>query len=463
MASQDRGKERGSRKLMKKRKEPGKETRGMSLDIPERFKDGDDAQEDVTAPKRNDTMSMNQSLFSMIARAGQQSQVDLGSMQGVDSADSDEDGKGKTPFRSLDGAARLSRLSTRNDFQAPLESSEVEEKGQTKQHRRALSENKLLRSLPKLRMSSKKEARAEVQHADPMSSSQFLPPRPSVAKAPEAPDSEQTSRAKIRTGPSADIHVDKVRKSERGSRQGSSGGLAKSKGPVMLATRIQQIFEFEDVEEVISEYPCWLLQSILLQGYMYITQKHICFYAYIPKKHVRPAPSHDAHFVIAWSNFSSMTSARQATCPSAGGQSTTDIGSSCVGMCYHTIQTPPSSTFRETASTCNMPYQPKPWIARRKAKRRLHSWLPLMKETINSKLTVQRARRNGSGLYRRLFFAPIMKAIVSRYRYQSRTLSRSRRVQFWTSRTRSKSGLLTTARPSQSTRYDSIDTLQDHF
>lgn len=35
-----------------------------------------------------------------------------------------------------------------------------------------------------------------------------------------------------------------------------------------------------------TEYPCWLLQSILLQGYMYITQKHICFYAYIPKKHV---------------------------------------------------------------------------------------------------------------------------------------------------------------------------------
>lgn len=36
----------------------------------------------------------------------------------------------------------------------------------------------------------------------------------------------------------------------------------------------------------ILEYPCWLLQSVLLQGYMYITLNHICFYAYLPKKSV---------------------------------------------------------------------------------------------------------------------------------------------------------------------------------
>lgn len=35
-----------------------------------------------------------------------------------------------------------------------------------------------------------------------------------------------------------------------------------------------------------AEYPCWLLQTVLLQGYLYITQKHICFYAYLPKKTV---------------------------------------------------------------------------------------------------------------------------------------------------------------------------------
>jgi len=52
----------------------------------------------------------------------------------------------------------------------------------------------------------------------------------------------------------------------------------------MLATRLMEIFGLEKPEKVVAEYPCWLLQSVLLQGYMYVTEKHICFYAYLPKK-----------------------------------------------------------------------------------------------------------------------------------------------------------------------------------
>jgi len=74
-----------------------------------------------------------------------------------------------------------------------------------------------------------------------------------------------------------------------------------------LVIRLKEIFGFVTAEEVISgllgmtiviyqladkilEYPCWLLQSVLLQGYMYITQHHICFYAYLPKKSVSYHP-----------------------------------------------------------------------------------------------------------------------------------------------------------------------------
>jgi sterol 3beta-glucosyltransferase len=286
MASQDRGRDRSSRRLSKKRKDIGRDTRGLSLDIPERFKDGDDAQEDVTAPKRSDVMSMNQSIFSIIARAGGQSQVDLGTMQEVDSGDSDDDGKGKTLHGRLDGAARLSRLRTANDFRPPQGDSRAEKTGSGK-HRRALSENKLLRSLPKLKISSRKDVRSDGQNTDQMSSSQFLPPRLSTETPSETHKSGDALKGKARATTGDEIYVEKQRKSERRGGQGSSVGLAQSRGSVSLATRIQQIFEFEHAEEVISEYPCWLLQSILLQGYMYITQKHICFYAYIPKKHVR--------------------------------------------------------------------------------------------------------------------------------------------------------------------------------
>lgn len=77
------------------------------------------------------------------------------------------------------------------------------------------------------------------------------------------------------------------RKSKDKSR-GSSGGHVSDDtddtGPTALSRRLMEIFEFDRPEEVIEEYPCWLLQSVLLQGYMYITSRHICFYAYLPKK-----------------------------------------------------------------------------------------------------------------------------------------------------------------------------------
>lgn len=301
MASEDRPRDRVSRKLTKKRKEP----QTISLDIPERFRDGEDAQEDVTAPKKKGAVSMNQSIFSMIARAGQQSQTDLGAMQEIDSGESEDEGKRRVQYNSLDGAARLSRISTANDFQRPTEDAEDSRPSSSK-HRRALSDHKLLRSLPKLKISGRKENRTETESADQMSSSQFLPPRSAEDGATGTAPDDRLLKHKSKVTPGQEIHVEKSRFSDRKSRHGSVAGIPKGKAPVTLAKRLQQIFEFETLEEVISgrsrfvrhllhiltctEYPCWLLQSILLQGYMYITQQHICFYAYIPKKHVRLPP-----------------------------------------------------------------------------------------------------------------------------------------------------------------------------
>ena len=151
MASQGRERARSSRRASKKRRDSEKEPRRLSLDVPERFKDGDDADDDVTAPRKNNTMSMNQSIFSMIARAGQQSQTDLATMQEVDSGDSDNEGKRRQPYHSLDGASRLSRLSSANDSPRQTEKPKDGESSRGKQHRRVLSEHKLLRSLPKLK------------------------------------------------------------------------------------------------------------------------------------------------------------------------------------------------------------------------------------------------------------------------------------------------------------------------
>lgn len=52
----------------------------------------------------------------------------------------------------------------------------------------------------------------------------------------------------------------------------------------MLADKLREVFELEGIEEVRAEMPCWLLRSILLQGYMYLTNAYLCFFAHMPSK-----------------------------------------------------------------------------------------------------------------------------------------------------------------------------------
>ncbi|GAA5918240.1 hypothetical protein JCM5296_005784 [Sporobolomyces johnsonii] len=51
-----------------------------------------------------------------------------------------------------------------------------------------------------------------------------------------------------------------------------------------LAEKLMDVFGLEEVEDVVAEFPCWLFRSVLLQGYLYLTTGHICFYAYLSQK-----------------------------------------------------------------------------------------------------------------------------------------------------------------------------------
>ncbi|KAF8592020.1 glycosyltransferase family 1 protein [Ramaria rubella] len=51
-----------------------------------------------------------------------------------------------------------------------------------------------------------------------------------------------------------------------------------------LAFKLQEVFELDDIKEVVAELPCWLLRSVLLQGYLYLTNAHLCFFAHIPAR-----------------------------------------------------------------------------------------------------------------------------------------------------------------------------------
>ncbi|WVQ71264.1 hypothetical protein IAR50_000790 [Cryptococcus sp. DSM 104548] len=49
-----------------------------------------------------------------------------------------------------------------------------------------------------------------------------------------------------------------------------------------LAERLMEVFGLQEREEVLAEMKCWLLRSVMLKGYMYLTERHICFFANMP-------------------------------------------------------------------------------------------------------------------------------------------------------------------------------------
>ncbi|KAJ7462788.1 glycosyltransferase family 1 protein [Mycena galericulata] len=65
-----------------------------------------------------------------------------------------------------------------------------------------------------------------------------------------------------------------------------SGSMAtvKLQRRVRLAEKLKQVFDLDGIEEVWAEMPCWLLRSVLLQGYMYLTNSYLCFFAHMPTR-----------------------------------------------------------------------------------------------------------------------------------------------------------------------------------
>ncbi|KAF9455009.1 glycosyltransferase family 1 protein [Macrolepiota fuliginosa MF-IS2] len=51
-----------------------------------------------------------------------------------------------------------------------------------------------------------------------------------------------------------------------------------------LAEKLRDVFELDGIKEVLAEIPCWLLRSVLLQGYMYLTNTYVCFFAHMPSR-----------------------------------------------------------------------------------------------------------------------------------------------------------------------------------
>ncbi|KAJ0114469.1 hypothetical protein J7T55_010859 [Diaporthe amygdali] len=281
--SEDESRRRVSHRRLQKRRPPHL----SSMDFPEQLqqKDGDEDQEEDVLPVglgqgNQSFMNLNQSIFGLIAAAGPK--VDFHDrFEGHSSEEEEGDASDENgPHTKRKGDATAGKLAQTTVLKQPASKT-------SKQHRRKFSDSKLMKSVPILsklstKSRSKKESKKSVsqiqEESEPESSTGDGQANDEPRLAPMM-SRMLDARAEMSARPSFDI--------ERRStdRQGESSETT-DPGPSELSKRLQKIFEFDEPEELISEYPCWLLQGVLLQGYIYITSKHICFYAYLPKKAV---------------------------------------------------------------------------------------------------------------------------------------------------------------------------------
>lgn len=301
-----------SRKLQRLR-DDSNQPHSPTMELPDRLKDNgkeEDNEEDVLQPQGGMFMNMNQSIFGLIAAAG--STVDFHDrFEGQSSEDEDDvpnhmamtiAGPGiKGTARNRETAGTGKSLSKTVIFNKQPPASGTADAGPSNTHRRRLSGHKLLQSVPGLsRLSSSHKSKKlkhkgttmtdnKIEEEDADSSSPVPPPNEDENKSPGlappieivraegngAPLMSRMLEARAEMAARSSFDLNRLSGEHRRDDAGGTGQLAK---------KLKDIFEFDIAEEVIVEYPCWLLQHVLLQGYMYITANHIAFYAHLPKK-----------------------------------------------------------------------------------------------------------------------------------------------------------------------------------
>lgn len=234
-------KKRVGRKLTKKRKFQ----RAPTMEIPDKFKDGDDVHEDAAACRGQQAQYMNQSVFSMIAAAG--SKVDFHSRFDDGSSDSDDDPRPSQPA--------VPEVDTEDTDKAPDERMHEPQrtsslsKSMFGKHRRKVSEHKLLRSLPRLGIGSHNEKKSASNSAE-------LPP-PEVdmnedsAKSPTPRDAPVMSRM-LEAEAQAQLQSSAISSRQKKDMAAIAEGNEEGQARTTLAIRLMEIFGYDKPEEVIS-------------------------------------------------------------------------------------------------------------------------------------------------------------------------------------------------------------------
>lgn len=251
--------------------------------LPDRLKDDHDAQIDFTAPpagsgsREGNLQYMQQSIFGMIAAVGSRSDFHARFDESSDSdGETEEPARKESCGRKGTSASSNAASVSSNQRSGSRTDGKAEESGtRGRRHRRTISDHKLFRPF---KSNSKQESQTDPS-AGEVSLGVPPPPRPRSATPRAAPILSRMVEAQAQF----DLKASSTEHSQSSSEASSDKGLREaSVSP--LSTRLMDMFGFDKPEKVLVEYACSLLQSMLLQGYMYVTEGHICFYAYLPKK-----------------------------------------------------------------------------------------------------------------------------------------------------------------------------------
>ena len=221
------------RKLTKKRKP----LRASSVQYPARLKEGDDAQEDVTAAKGEPAQHMNQSIFSMIAAAG--SKVDFNARFDEEEESSDSDDEDPESALPGDVEEQSNHPWLQHEDNLP--------RGKPRRPLGKLAEHKGLRSLPKLDLRTIEE-KSYVSQSLRLPSSGLLNQHagPIGVTPRDAPVMSRMLEAQAELVPSTPpLDIRNI------GAEDSQVTIDKN-APSNLATRLMEIFGFKNPEEVVS-------------------------------------------------------------------------------------------------------------------------------------------------------------------------------------------------------------------
>ncbi|KAL3468511.1 sterol 3-beta-glucosyltransferase [Aspergillus heterothallicus] len=254
--------------------------------FPEGLKNGqddaqDDAQMDYTAPpggnnSRDGLPYMGQSVLSLIAAVGTHSDFRA---RFDESSDSEGETDTQQALRQHDANSPQTDVALQTP---PCSSDRSGSRDRGRRHQRSISDQKLFKSS---KLGSGKDKEQDMTTRPEHSATSSLHPFPALPSLPR-PRSATPRAAPVlsRMIKAQTLLENEELESSEFSQEGKNDSIAPQTEASPLSLRLMEMFKFTAPEKVIVEYACSLLQGMLLQGYMYVTEKHICFYTYLPRE-----------------------------------------------------------------------------------------------------------------------------------------------------------------------------------